>query len=1059
MFYKYFIDRPVFASVLSIVMTLAGVLALVNLPVAQYPEITPPTVNVSASYPGASAEVVEQSVATPIEQEVNGVEGMISMSSTSSNDGSYSLTVTFEVGHDLDMATVDVQNRVSQAEPKLPDMVKRMGVTVNKQSTGMLLAVNLISPGETYDALFLLNYAKINLTDALSRVPGVGKVDTFGAGEFSLRIWVDPDKMASLGIVASDIDQALQDQNIQAPAGQIGQTPAPPGTLFQYTVKVRGQLTEVEEFENVIIKTADSGALVRLRDVAQVELGGDFYGMFSRFSGKPTATLMIYQLPGANALTVVNDVRRAVEELAGAFPDDVAYEIAFDTTEFVSKSIEEVVHTLFEAFALVFLVVFLFLQSWRATIIPMIAVPVSLVGAFIAFPMLAFSLNTLTLFALVLAIGLVVDDAIVVVEAAQHNLDNEGMSPREATLKAMDDVAGPVVANGLVIAAVFIPVAFLGGIAGQLYKQFALTLTVSVGISVFNALTLSPALAVLLLRPSKPGRGPLGWFFRQFNRFFAFCTRGYTATVRGAIRGWALTLCVLVVLFGATYGLLRALPTGFVPPEDQGYFLVSVQLPPAASLERTDTAVRKVEAYLDEAPGVKAYITLGGFNMLGAGVSSYAATIFVILDSWDDRQTPDLSLDAILARAGRFLWSIEDGLAFAFSPPAIPGLGATGGVEIQIQDRTGAGIQELARVANEFMAAAGQRPEVSNPFSTFSVDVPQLHLELDRDKAKNMGVPLNQVYSALQAFLGGLYINDLNKFGRTYRVMLQAKPEFRSKPEDIENFYVRNNKGDMVPLSTLVTVSDASGPEFIARYNVYPAISVTANAAPGFSSGQLIAALEETAAQALPAGFGYEWTGMALQEKESAGTYGPVFALALLMVFFCLAALYESWAIPFAVLFALPLGALGAFSGQWMRGLDNNVYAQIGLVMLIGLAAKNAVLIVEYAKAAYDRGMDVVEAAVEAAKMRFRPILMTSLAFILGVLPLVTASGAGASARHALGTSVFAGMIAATFLGVVFVPFLYAQVIGMLDRLRGGRREERPEPIAPATAEDGTEAP
>ncbi len=653
--------------------------------------------------------------------------------------------------------------------------------------------------------------------------------------------------------------------------------------------------------------------------------------------------------------------------------------------------------------------------------------------------MLGFSLNTLTLFALVLAIGLVVDDAIVVVEAAQHNLDKEGMTPREATLKAMDDVAGPVVANGLVIAAVFIPVAFLGGIAGQLYKQFALTLTVAVGISVFNALTLSPALAVLLLRPTGKSRGPLGWFFRQFNRFFEACTRGYTATVRGAIRGWALTLCILVVLFASTYGLLRILPTGFVPPEDQGYFLVSLQLPPASSLERTDTAVRKVEAYLDSAPGIKANIALGGFNLLGAGVSSYAATMFVILDSWDERQTPDLTLNAILGNAGRYFRSIDDGLVFGFSPPAIPGLGSTGGVEILVQDRSGAGVEELAQVTNDFMAAAAQRPEVTRPFTSFSMNVPQLQLEVDRDKAKNMGVPLTQVYSALQAFLGGLYINDLNKFGRTYRIMLQALPEYRASPENIENFYVRNAKGEMVPLSTMVKVTDISGPEYITRYNVYPSVSVTADAAQGFSSGQLIAALEETAAQVLPLGYGYEWTGMALQENESAGQYGPIFGLALLMVFFCLAALYESWAIPFAVLFALPLGALGAFSGQWMRGLDNNVYAQIGLVMLIGLAAKNAVLIVEYAKVAHERGMSVIDATLEASHMRFRPILMTSLAFILGVLPLVLASGAGASARHALGTSVFAGMIAATLLGVVFVPFLFALVIGMVERLSAKR--------------------
>ncbi|MFN2267803.1 MAG: efflux RND transporter permease subunit [Desulfonatronovibrio sp.] len=1040
MFYKFFIDRPIFAAVLSIIVTLAGVMILSSLPVAQYPEITPPTVNVSATYPGASADVVEQSVASIIEEQLTGLEGMDSMSSTSSNNGNYSLTITFEVGQDLDMATVDVQNRVSIAEPKLPDMVKRMGVTVSKQSTDMLAAINLISPNNTYDALFLLNYAKINMVDTLARVPGVGNVDAYGAGEFSMRIWADPDKMSSMGIVVSDIDQALQEQNVQAPAGQIGQAPAPPGTLFQYAVRVRGQLTEVEEFEDIIVKTSDSGAEVRLSELADVELGGDFYSVFSRFSGKPSATLMIFQLPGANALDVVDKVRQSMEEISTSFPDDVTYEIAYDTTKFVSESIEEVTHTLFEAFILVFLVVLIFLQSWRATIIPMVAVPVSLIGAFIAFPLLGFSLNTLTLFALVLAIGLVVDDAIVVVEASQRNLDEEGLSPRQATIKAMDEVAGPVVANSLVLIAVFIPVAFLGGIAGQLYKQFALTLAVSVAISVFNALTLSPALAAMLLRSGKAKRGILGWLSNLFNRFFEAFTNGYTATVKASIRGWFITICVLIALFGTTLGLLRILPTGFVPPEDQGYFIVSVQLPPAASLQRTDTAMRKVEAYLEGVPGVSDYIALGGFNMLGAGVSSYAGTMFVILDPWEERQSPELSLDAILGGLGKFFQTMDDGLGFGFSPPPIPGLGSTGGVEILIQDRAGAGMDKLARITEQFIAEASKLPEVTNPFTSFSMNVPQLQMEVDRKKAKNMGVSLDQIYSTLQAFLGGLYINDLNKFGRSYRVMLQAKPEYRAKPKDIEAFYVRNKNGDMVPLSTMVKVTEVAGPDYISRFNVYPAISVTADAAEGFSSGELIAAMEKAAAQVLPMGFGYEWTGLAQQEKESAGKYGPIFGLAVLMVFLCLAALYESWAIPFAVLIALPLGALGAFSGQWLQGLDNNVYAQIGLVMLIGLAAKNAVLIVEYAKMAHERGSTVLDAALEAARIRFRPILMTSLAFIFGVLPLVLATGAGAAARHALGTSVFFGMIAATFLGVVFVPFLYVMIVGGLEKIRGRRK-------------------
>jgi len=1035
---RFFIDHPVFASVVSIVITLAGALCLLGLPIAQYPDIVPPTVQVSASYPGASAAVVEESVATPIEQQVNGAEQMMYMQSVSANDGSMVLTVTFEVGRDLDMATVDVQNRVSLASPQLPDDVTRQGLTVKKQSPNMLVCANLIADeGSGYDALFLSNYATINLADALARIPGVGNVQVYGAGDYGMRIWLDPDKLARLGLTVADVIGAVQEQNLQAPAGQIGVPPAPRGQEFQLTIQTKGRLAEPEEFGGIIVRAGADGSLTRIRDVARVELGSEAYTSFSRLSGKDTASIIVYQLPGANALDVVNRVKAAMDEFAKGFPKGIRHQISYDTTLFVTESIDEVVQTLFEAMLLVFIVVLVFLQNFRAVAIPMLAVPVSLIGAFAAFELLGFSINTLTLFGLVLAIGLVVDDAIVVVEAVQHRIDSEKLEPREATRKAMQEVTAPVIATSVVLIAVFVPVAFQGGVAGRLYQQFALTLSVSVALSTVVALTLSPAMCALMLRPVREARGPLGWFFARFNRLFDAVTVRYEAAVRRAIRRWVLAFAVLAVVFGAAWQLMRVLPTGFVPDEDQGYFIVAVQLPEAASMERNDIMMRKVEAIMAKEPAVKDVLVLGGLNLLTSTSSSYASACFVILRPWEERRAPGMDVASVLGRVQQQLLTLPDGLAMAFNPPSIQGLSTTGGFEYQLQQRGGGSVDELAQAAEVFMADAERDPAVTRLFTTFSDNVPQVWLDLDRDKAKTLGAPVDQVFRTLQTYLGGYYANDFNRFGRTYKVMLQAAPEFRQRVEDIGRFYVRSGAGDMVPLSTLASARSITGPEYIKHFNLYRTVTVNGDTPPGFSSGDSLRAMEEVSARSLPPGYGFEWSGMSLQEKRSGGESGQVFLLALVMVFLCLAALYESWAIPFAVLLAVPLGVFGAMAGQYLRGLTNDVYAQIGLVMLIGLAAKNAILIVEFAKMKHEEGMPIADAALMAARLRFRPILMTSFAFILGVIPLVTSTGAGAGARHALGTSVFAGMIAATCFGVLAVPVLYTVIGGLAARLGG----------------------
>ncbi|XPV77054.1 MAG: efflux RND transporter permease subunit [Desulfovibrio sp.] len=1021
---KFFIDRPVFATVVAIVITLIGAISLSILPIAQYPEISPPTVQVSCVYPGANAAVVQEAVAAPIEEQVNGVEGMMYMKSTSSNDGSMSLTITFEVGTDLELATVDVQNRVALAQSSLPSEVINSGISVKKQSTNMLMAVSLISPSGQYDGAFLNNYAQINLADALGRINGVGSLVVYGDKDYSMRIWLNPDKMASRNLTSGDVAAALKEQNIQAPAGQVGQPPVPKGQEFQYSVQIQGRLSTPEEFGNIILSTGPDGSYTRLRDVADIEMGTASYSTFSRLDGKDTATMLIYQLPGANAIDVAKEVTATVETLSKDFPAGVEYTIPFDTTLFVNQSIEEVKITFIEAMLLVFIVVFIFLQSWWATLIPMLTVPVSLVGTFAAFQVLDFSINTLTLFALVLAIGLVVDDAIVVVEAVQRFIDEEGLSPREATHKAMGEVTAPILATSLILIAIFVPVAFMGGTTGKLFQQFALTLSVSVGISTLNALTLSPALCALFLKPSAEMSGILGKFFGVFNTVFDKVLARYENSVKALIKRVGLMCGILLVFVGLTAYLLDTLPTGFVPQEDQGYFIVSVQLPEGASLERNNQLVEQVEAYLKKADGVADFMTLGGMNLLSGGFSSYTSTIFVILEDWSERPTPELTVGGISAKAQKYFASLNEGIVFNILPPAIPGLGSTGGFQFEYQDRSGASVDELEKNARDFMIKASQQPELSGLFTPFSTNVPQIELELDRDKVKALGIPINDVFSALQTYLGGLYVNDFNKFGRTYKVMVQASSQFRESPEDINRIFVRSHDGKMIPLSTLVTIKQITGPEYIQRYNVYSTVEISGNPAPGYSSGQAIDAMQRVA-EDMPTGMGYEWTGLAFEEIKSGSQTAGIFGLALLMVVLFLAAQYESWTIPFAVLFVIPLGVFGAMFGQLLRGLDNNVYAQIGLVMLIGLAAKNAILIVEFAKERFEQGLSIKEAAVEAAKLRFRPILMTSFSFILGVVPLVIASGAGAASRHAIGTSVFAGMLAATCLGVFFIPVMY----------------------------------
>lgn len=1020
----FFVDRPVFAIVIALVIVILGGVAIPTLPIATYPELVPPVVQIIASYRGGNAQDLETTVAQPLEQQLVGLDGMLYFYSRSSNDGVLTIDVTYELGTDIDMATVRTQNKVNLALPSLPPEVQRVGVTVKKVSSAFLFAVAVTSKDDRYDSLFLSNFATINLLDKVGSIPGVGDSAVAARQDYGMRVWINPDKMAKLGLTATDVNRAIQSQNRQNPAGALGQEPAPKGTDFQYPVTASGRLLEPQQFDNIIVRAQPDGSFLRLRDVGRVELGAQDYKGFNRLSGKAAAVMIVYLSPGANAVETGDRVKAFLEEAKRDFPAGIDYTVSYDATLFPRAAIKDVLITLLEAIVLVIIVVFVFLQNWRATLIPLLAVPVSIVGTFAVFPLLGFSINMTSMFGLVLAIGIVVDDAIVVVEAVQHNIDT-GMSPRDATIKAMNEVSGPVIAIALVLSAVFIPVAFLGGISGQIYRQFALTIAVSVLLSAVCALTLSPALSSMLLRPAKTTQGLMGSLFARFNTFFESATNRYVSGVKMFIRRTAFALLLLLGFYAATAGLFKLVPAGFLPDEDQGVMFVAVRLPDGASLERTTDVTRDVEKTLLAIPGISRTTVLGGLDITTRTNNSNVATVIASLTPWEERGSKDLKFASILQQANMRLFPLKEAFVFGFGLPPILGLGTAGGFEFMLQDRAGGDLQSLADASQRLIDEARKDPALSNVVSAFRVSIPGYRVDLDVDKAQTLGIPSSDVYDSLQTFLGGLYVNDFNRFGRTWRVIMQAEPELRSQPSDVNRFYVRTPGNDMVPLSTLVKITPTSSPDVVYRYNRYRAASIIGSAAPGASSGQAIAAMERIAAQVLPQGFSFQWTGTVFQQKLSEGKEIYIFGFAALLVFLFLAALYESWVIPLAVVLAIPIGVFGAMLGVFSRSYAYDIYAQIGIVTLIGLASKNAILIVEFAKLKREEGLPIIEAAVEAAKLRIRPIIMTSFAFILGVLPLLYASGAGGSARRALGTTVFAGMAAATMIAVFLVPVLY----------------------------------
>ncbi len=1034
----FFLRRPIFASAIAIIMVLAGAICFFLLPVSQFPDITPPQVVVSANYPGASAQVVADTVTTPLEQQINGVAGMAYMSSSSSNDGSSNITITFNVGYPLDIAAVDVQNRVAQAASSLPAIVNQGGVTIRKQNPNFVLIVNLTSPDHSVDPVALSNYAYLQVVDPLKRLPGVGDVQIFGERRYSMRVWLDPDKLAKLGITAVDVQNAISEQNIQVAAGKIGQSPAPPGTPFEMQVNAVGRLSDPAQFGDIVVRAdPSSGALVRLRDVARIELGALQYSSSGFFGDQPTVVLAIYQMPGSNALDLQKRVQDKMRDLSARFPAGIHYAMHYDTTRFVAAAMHDVLITLGEALLLVIAVVFVFLQSWRTTIIPTIAIPVSLVATLAIMQVVGFSLNMLSLLGMVLAIGLVVDDAIVVVENVERQLE-AGLRPLAATRQAMKEVTGPILATTAVLMAVFIPVAFIPGVAGRLYNQFALTVAISVGLSAFNSLTLSPALSAAFLR-GRPHSSFLP--FRWFNAGFDWLSHAYSRGVRQLIRGRWVVLGVFVAGLVATYALSLRIPSTFLPVEDQGYFFVVIQLPDGASLQRTDVVAKQVRDILQHRPGVQIVGSISGLNFLTGASQSNSAVEFAILKPWAERG-PELSASRIVASVRPILFQLPDAMALSFDPPSIPGLGATGGFEFEVEDLTGRGSAALSEATQALIAEARKQPEISpqQVFTTFSTTTPQYDYDLDRTKAKLLGLSLPDVFNTLQIYLGSLYVNDFNLFGRTFRVTIQADKAARASASDLSRLFVRNASGGMVPLSTLGSLRPVVGPETVPHYNNYASALINGAAAPGFSSGQAVAAMERAAAIALPRNFGFEWTGITLQELKAGSIATLIFALAIVFVFLILAAQYESWTMPFMVLLAVPLGLFGALLALWVRQREIDVYSQIGFVMLIGLAAKNAILIVEFAKRRREEGLDIVEAAMEAARLRLRPILMTAFAFILGVLPLMFATGAGAASRQSIGTTVFGGMLAATFLTLIFVPVFYATIEMLRERRPAAKR-------------------
>ncbi len=1024
---RFFINRPIVAMVISILMVIIGLVAMVQLPIALYPNIAPPEILLTARYPGADAVTLEQSVATPIEQQMSGVDNMLYMYSLNQAAGSQmQLRVDFDVTTDPSVDQVLANLRYSQAASQLPPDVVNQGVSVTKSVTSPLGLFVLYSPKGTYDPLFLANYAYVNINDPMTRVPGIGQVQIFGASQYAIRLWVNPDTLAKLDITVNEIAAALLGQNTVNPSGQLGGDPVPPGQEFTYTVLAQGRLASLAEFENVVVRARPDGALVRVKDVARVELGAQNYIRRGRLNGQPAALIAVYQLPGSNAIDTMKGATKLMDGIKGRFPADLDYVTSLDTTLAVSAGIREIVKTLVEALALVVIVVFVFLQGFRATLIPLLAVPVALVGAFMVFPLLGFSINTLSLFGLVLAIGLVVDDAIVVVEAVEHHIE-QGLSPRDAAFKAMEQVSGPVVAIALILAAVFVPTAFIPGITGRMYQQFAVTIAVSVLISAFNALTLSPALSALLLRPRREMRGPLGAFFRGFNRWFARATDGYVGACGHLIRKSAFSMVLLLVVAVFAGLVATRLPGGFVPDEDQGYFFANVQLPLAASLDRTAAVNDKLDAIFKTTPGIKYYTGVAGFSLLSLVTTTYNSFYFITLDDWDARDKKGLTADVIIRQLNQRLASVAEAQAFAFAPPAIPGIGTSGGVTFMLEDRAGRDPAFLAENTVKFLAAARKRPEFARLFTTLLPSAPQFFAEVDRDKVLKQGITLASVYQALQAFLGGAFVNYFNQYGRVWQVYVQAEGEFRTRAEDVGRFYVRNAAGHPVPLSTLVTMKQINGPEFTTRFNEYRAAQINGILTPGYSTRQGMRALEEVFAETMSRDMGFDYSGMSFQEKVAAEGIPPlaVFGFSLLVVFLLLAAQYESWTLPFGVLLGTPIAVLGAVGALWLGRLELDVFSQIGLVMVIGLAAKNAILIVEFAKEEYERGASLVDAALAGARVRLRPILMTAFAFILGVLPLVISKGAGANSRQILGTTVIGGMLAATLIAIFIIPVTF----------------------------------